>query len=76
MVVEFVKPRGTETGRVSGTEAEIAWCIHQRHLGRQMVVESLMVRQSQTDGSRQVLEEFLLVLGIGCQGIDALIDIA
>ncbi len=76
MVVEFVETRGTEAGGIGGTETEIARGIHQSYLGRQMVVEGLVVRQSQTDGGSEVLEEHLLVLGIGSQGIDALVDIA
>ena len=41
-----------------------------------MVVEGLVVRQSQTDGGSEVFEELMLVLGIGGQGIDVLVDIA
>ena len=76
VVVEFVESRGTEACGIGGAEPEITGGIHQRHLGRQMVVEGLVVRQSQTDGGSEVLEEHLLVLGIGGQGIDVLVDIA
>ena len=76
VVVEFVESRGTEACGIGGTEPEIARGAHQSHLRRQMVVEGLVVRQSQTDGGSEVLEERLLVLGIGGQGIDVLVDIA
>ena len=47
VVIEFIKSRRTETSRIGGTEAETAWCIHQCDFGCQMVVESLVMRQSQ-----------------------------
>ena len=47
VVIEFIKAWRTETSRISGTEAETAWCIHQRDFWRQMIVESLVMRQSQ-----------------------------
>ena len=76
MVVELVESWSTEAGRIGSTEAEIAWCIHQGHLRRQMVLEGLMVSQSQSKSSREVLKEPVLVLGIGSKGVYILLDIA
>ena len=41
-----------------------------------MVVEGLVVSQAQSERRRQVLQEQHLVLGVGCQGIDVLFDVA
>ena len=76
MIVEFIKTRGTEACRIGSTETEITRGIHQRGLRCQMVLECLVMRQAQSYGSRKVFEEFLFVLGIGCQTVDMLIDIA
>ena len=75
MVVKFVESWGAETCRVSSAESEVAWCIHQCSLGCQVIFERLMMRQSQSEGSREVFQELHLVLGIGREGIDMLVDI-
>ena len=76
MIVEFIKTRGTEACRIGSTETEITRGIHQRGFRCQMVLECLVMRQAQSYGSRKIFEEFLLVLGIGRQTVDMLIDIA
>ena len=40
-----------------------------------MVVEGLVMCQTQAEGGREVFQELDLVLGIGCEGIDLLIDV-
>ena len=76
MIIEFIETRRTETSRIGGSEAEIAWGIHQRGLRRKMVVERLMMRQSKAQGECEVALQLRLVLGIGCERIHMLIDIA
>ena len=75
VIVELVETRGTETCRVGGTETELTWGIHQGHLRGEVIIERLVMCQSQTEGGGEVFQELHLVLGIGCEGIDLLIDV-
>ncbi len=76
MVIEFVETWRTETSRVGGPETEIPRGVHQRGLGGQVVVEGLVMGEAQSDSGSEILEEFLFVLGVCCQGMDTLVDIA
>ena len=75
MIVELVESRGTETCRVGGTETELTRGIHQGHLRGEVSIERLVMCQSQTEGGGEVFQELYLVLGIGCEGIDLLVDV-
>ena len=41
-----------------------------------MVIKRFVVCQTKSDGNREIFQKLLFVLGIGCKGIDILVEIA
>ena len=76
VVVNLVQARGTEAGRVGGTEAEIARGIHQDGFRSQLIAKGLVARVAQADGGRHGVQQFVLMLGVGRQRIGVLVDVA
>ena len=79
MIVKLVQTWGAEAFGICGSDIDRAEAVHQRDLGSKVVVEGLMMRQSQTYGGRDralPYPHLRFMLGIGGQRIDVLVDVA
>ena len=76
MVIQLIQAWGAESCRICGTQTEIAWGIHQCGFWCEMLAEGFMMCETYAEGGGEVSEELCLMLRIGCEGIDILMDIA